>query len=395
MNIDKNKQEADRLIEAFFQGKLTTGEKVRLQKWLAIDIANKKYFRQMYLLWKGSALHDQDTEEPRRAFQKVVLQISRSNTIDFQEYKKSPASSILTLLKYWKYAAIIVLTLTCGAILYHVLFNSSYFLDRRSAKSEISVSLGSKCKIALPDGSQAWLNAGSKLTYGYDFGIKAREVDLVGEAYFNVTGNAGKPFIVHTSGADIRALGTEFNVKAYPDDDFISTILVKGSIEFSRIHASLKTEKAEGEAKRKLKPGQKVTIYKEPEGENSNFTIHSLQESSTGKPKSKIPDKNIIYMEDIDPMIETSWKEDKWIIKGKYLDELCVLLSRRYNISIILWNDELIKYRFSGTIQKETLEQVFDIMSLTVPVSYSIEKGQVIIDLDRNLEKKYKKAYKM
>ena len=89
----------------------------------------------------------------------------------------------------------------------------------------------------------------------------------------------------------------------------------------------------------------------------------------------------------------TSWKDSLWIIQAEKLEDLAVMLERRYNVNISFKNIEVKKYRFSGTIQHETLEQIFEIMRLTMPVSYSIDKGQVSIMLDQSLQKRYKSAF--
>jgi ferric-dicitrate binding protein FerR (iron transport regulator) len=72
------------------------------------------------------------------------------------------------------------------------------------------------------------LNADSKLHYNNDFSGATREVTLEGEAFFDVVKQTGRPFIVHTSGIDIRVLGTAFNVKSYPEDDSVETTSLQG-----------------------------------------------------------------------------------------------------------------------------------------------------------------------
>ncbi|HEY4155290.1 MAG TPA: FecR family protein, partial [Puia sp.] len=77
---------------------------------------------------------------------------------------------------------------------------------------------GVRPKLVLPDGTQVWLNSGSKLHYKNDFDKSIREVSLEGEAFFDVVKEVDHPFIVHTSAINVRVLGTAFNVKSYPRD---------------------------------------------------------------------------------------------------------------------------------------------------------------------------------
>jgi len=106
---------------------------------------------------------------------------------------------------------------------------------------EVTTKKGNRTKIQLPDGSNVWLNAGSKINYSKNFEGKERVVFLNGEAFFvvflngeaffDVVKNPQKPFIIHTSKIDIKVLGTQFNVKAYEEDNTTETSLIRGSVE--------------------------------------------------------------------------------------------------------------------------------------------------------------------
>ncbi|WP_449436583.1 FecR family protein [Pedobacter steynii] len=87
---------------------------------------------------------------------------------------------------------------------------------------------GQKKQITLGDGTIVWLNSLSSLTLKNGFNDKTREVELTGEAYFDVAHKADKPFKVHTDQFDINVLGTAFNVKVYPDDKTAETTLIRG-----------------------------------------------------------------------------------------------------------------------------------------------------------------------
>jgi transmembrane sensor len=97
----------------------------------------------------------------------------------------------------------------------------------RQAENTVSTKAGSKSKIQLPDGTQVWLNADSKLEYNENFNVKLREVKLSGEAFFDVVKNKDKPFVIHTSQMDVKVLGTAFNVRSYPDEATTETALLR------------------------------------------------------------------------------------------------------------------------------------------------------------------------
>src|SRR5258708_5365973 len=97
--------------------------------------------------------------------------------------------------------------------------------------NQVSTRNGSRTKIVLPDGSQVWLNSGSNLTYTKEFGTRLREVELSGEAYFDVVKNPEQPFIIHTRQIDVKVVGTAFNVKSYPGERRTETTLIRGRVE--------------------------------------------------------------------------------------------------------------------------------------------------------------------
>jgi len=108
--------------------------------------------------------------------------------------------------------------------------------DNNSSKiagNVISTKPGSKSKVELPDGTQVWLNADSKLEYKGDFSGKYREVSLSGEAYFDVVKDKSRPFLIHTSTIQVKVLGTAFNVRSYPADKTTETALIRGSVEIT------------------------------------------------------------------------------------------------------------------------------------------------------------------
>lgn len=109
---------------------------------------------------------------------------------------------------------------------------------------------GNRSVITLSDGSQVWLNAGSRLIYPSRFVDKAREVFLTGEAFFDVAKSEKWPFVVKTVDVKVQVHGTRFNVSAYPEDYSVQTVLEEGSIEIKKADARL-FEKGV-----KLTPGQ-------------------------------------------------------------------------------------------------------------------------------------------
>jgi len=392
MEFSNKFEPIDELVLSFLKGTITPEEKQHLKDWLSEGNANKEYFKETYLLWKACSISDLNRNDEKIAeiLQKVHYKIFEVERDYSSSSKYSPGYIILSKFKL---VATILLTLGLGAIFSYLLIKNGG-KDELVSLNEIKVPFGSKSIVVLPDKSEVWLNAGSKLTYSWTYGEKLREVNLEGEGYFKVTKMPKKPFIVHTQQANIKALGTEFNVKAYPEENTIETILVKGSVVINKIS---NVENDQNSKPIILRPGQKVLIFKDEKTEkvikNDSLVVAN---KPVGAKVSTLPAR--IARKEMVPEIsntevETSWKDKSWVIQGEELKDLLVKIGRRYNVTIDLKDKELERYKFSAIIENETLEQVFDVMGLTIPISYKIEKGFVVITLNQKLEKKYKRAY--
>ena len=245
---------------------------------------------------------------------------------------------------YNKAAAILLIPLLSVTLLYvfSIQTGKEQSGTNKTLYSEITAPKGSRIKMGLPDGSQVWLNHGSKLKYPQSFGEDSRKVYLSGEAYFDVTENSDTPFIVNTSGINVRVTGTEFNVTAYSNENSIGISLEKGSVELYK-------EKDNNKKQKKIysmNPGEHAAYY--PDSHEMNI----------------IKGKNEIY---------TAWREGKIIFRNEPLPNIAKKLERRYNVDIILKNKKLKEYTFTATFLDETLRQILKLLSKAVPLEYTIK----------------------
>ena len=234
--------------------------------------------------------------------------------------------------------------------------------------NEITINPGSRTKVQLPDGSQVWVNSGSHLTYEGNFKGNTREVQLDGEAYFDVAKDASRPFIVHTSGIDIKVLGTAFNVKAYKTEATIEATLIHGSIEVIN-------KSQPGSAKIMLKPHEKLVynkyVIKDIKDYKADIKPVADSFSIIIKPLGKnIADNDIV---------ETAWVYNKLIFEDERFADLALKMERWYNVKISIENEKLKDYRISGTFVNETAEEAVKALQLLVPFSYSIKNNEVKI----------------
>ncbi len=300
----------------------------------------------------------------KRIFEKVQSNItdsSPSETVTQIAEKRRPV-----YLQILKIAAIVIPVFLLGGIL-------SYFIMGNRPKpenityTEIRAPYGARTEIGLPDGSTVWLNAGSRIKYMNVFNRDNREIQLHGEAYFKVAKNADLPFDVKTGDLSIQALGTEFNVKSYDDEDIIETTLVEGKIA---IHQGRKQKNIY------LEPHQQALYVKY----NKNLSVKDLTVVKEAKPEVLKLQKGIIYIaEKIDPQPIVAWKDNRLILKGEELSNLAIKLERKYDVKFIFGSEKLKPFRFSGTLENETLTQVLDVITLSAPLGYKLQGKTVLI----------------
>jgi transmembrane sensor len=249
-------------------------------------------------------------------------------------------------------------------------FNSAHSSNninpREKLTSEIYTRNGSKTNVVLPDGTQVWLNAGSKITYDKQYAIAAREVNLTGEAFFDVVKNKDKPFIIHTGKIDIRVLGTAFNVKSYPGEKTIETSLIRGSIE-----VTFKDRPAE---KVILKPNEKLVVVNEdiPEAFIKKSSVKPLNDPI-------VAISHLNYAKIDSTVIETAWIQNKLFFQDELFKDLARQMERWYGVAIKFDDSKKDTLRFTGSFLNETVQQALDALKVSASFNYIIEGNKITI----------------
>lgn len=374
----------DDLIIRFLTGETTPRENQFLSDWMNESDQNLSYFHSIRNIWLATS-------------QLSPVTASRNITLHPESESKEDTSSRgnrignlqkNTLNQLLKIAAILAVVMITGVVVYNQFTKKTG--SGNSIEIAVEATLGSRAITTLPDGSKVWLNSGSKLVYNSEFNGETREVKLIGEAYFNVVTNPSKPFVVKTDKLNIKALGTKFNVKAYPEDASIVTTLEKGNVVIEG------KDSRDKEFIVQMKPKETVTYYK------SDNAIRAFQEDKTISNDNK-DEKHIEQSEENDtPQLVTkkeqvktelftSWKDARWVIEKQKLGDLERDLERRYNIEIQFTSETIRQFHFTGSLENETVEQIMVIMRHTIPLKYKIEKGIVSIGEDSELLRKFYK----
>lgn len=205
---------------------------------------------------------------------------------------------------------------------------------------EIVAPIGSKTIVQLSDGSVVYLNHGSKLKYPPYFDGDTRQVTLAGEGYFEIAPNPRMPFIVNAGDLRVAALGTSFNVMAYPDDNVIETTLVEGEVALGVSGRSFDVKSMIS-----MLPGQHISYNK-----NTREAV-----SIKGN---------------IDRY--TAWKDGRMIFKNESIVQIAGKLSRWYNVEFEFRDQEVMEYTYTATFNDETIIQILDLMKSATPINYKI-----------------------
>ncbi len=312
-----------------------------------------------------------DIQQAVRHYKKAVMAaIEKEKEQDIQATKMKAS---IKNKKIWVWAAAILLLLVGG-------WSFLYFHHKASISiNVVTTERGNKTKMLLPDGTEVWLNAETKLSYPNNFKeADHREVTLSGEAYFKVKHDANHPFIIHTRYLNITDLGTAFNVRAYPNEEKNEATLIKGSISVSL--------KADPDKNLLLKPGEKITYF------TANNQLKKEQKPK--QPSVPVKLKTIrkpqrLEVTHIEPVIvnvgdtvvsETAWLNNQLIFNNENFSELAQRMSRYYNVNIIIRNEAVEKYSFTGIFEGESLEEALKELQMIRPFSFKINKNSVIIN---------------
>lgn len=319
-----------------------------LAKQLAGDISADESIELKSLLENNSALN--------REFQLLQnylqSETEEEENIDgvFERIKtmiEPPARTPLRVVKrknfLWLKVAALV-TILVGAVL---LYNREALFFRNSGHLvlvKVQTKAADTRTVTLGDGSVVKINSSSRFRYPKKFSGDNRNVYLSGEAFFDVKKDPQHPFIVHTEKMDVQVLGTAFNVKIYPNDDFAETTLIRG-----KVVVTLKDDKKEQFT---LQPNDKFTLA---EGKGQ------VNQTESGGAE------------------ETAWTSDELVFKNKNFDQVSRLFERHYDVKIFFKDPDLKKVEFTAHFTKENINEALDVLKFIENFNYSIKGKNVYI----------------
>ena len=327
MNTDDNIPYA--LLAKYFSNQASLQEKEKVHAWCNENTQNKQSFDLLQKQWhtahskrKASVIPDKE-----KVWNKIQKKITRI-----------PMYSRFVMLRTVGIAATIALLLGVSLPYW---FNLT--IKTPPQEMHIYTQYGQKSQMVLPDGTQVWLNGGSSIAYPSDFNTNNRHLKLDGEAYFDVTKSSENPFIVKTKGVDVHVLGTQFNVRAYADNENISVALVSGRIDAYTANKQ--------QLLAQLYPNQLLSVNK------------------NNMKSSVLP---------CDAAIEAIWHQNKLFINNLSYADTWKSLEKWYGVRIKTKNSPSdLRYYF--TVKTETLTELLTLINRLTAIDFQINGEEVNI----------------
>lgn len=316
-------------------GVISPSESQELESWMSSDKENAAKIHEFKQIFEQSN-SDKNTSpfNPHEEWQELQTMI-----------KVESESKNVRIIRMFPWiarvAAAVILVLGFTFIFYQYQQIPS---DSLNLQTMVQTDNSSQKIIELPDGSTVWLNRNSELLYPESFDGNARTLYLKGEAFFEVTPDKDKPFIVHSGSSKTTVLGTSFNLRAYSKEDEVKLTVVTGKVAFTL-------------------PDDKEGVIVAP-GDAAVFNNNT---------------KSIYQLKNLDINF-LSWKTGQLLFDDSPLDQLIFSLERHYNIDIEVEHEETLNCRFTGDFQKTGIDNAIKVITRATGTSYTIKEGQYLIE---------------
>ena len=311
------------LLQKYIVGDATQEEKEVVASWIDADEANMKEYlalRKLYVF----TLWNKDQIQASSA-------VSHSNKSPFPFFREA-----------LKIAAVFIFAFLMA---YFCIYYSQT-ARQKSVLQTIYVPAGQHAEITLADGTHVWLNAKTKFSFPTNFEVSNRNVSLDGEAYFNVTHDSKRPFIVKAGKYSVQVYGTEFNVNAYSGKSIFETALLKGSVRVEEINKRTNSLM--------LQPGYKVAV------ENDRFVKSPITQYSYFK-----------------------WKEGLICFDDNTIGEMLNKMELYFDVHFIIKNTHIINQRYTGKFRgNDGVEQVLKTLQLRSKFKYEFNDDRDVITIN-------------
>lgn len=338
--IRKGNTDIDEILARYFANEADDESLEQLRLWLEESDKNQKQFDLLKSIW------DERSAEPRSintTNQDVLNNIWKKGT---EQPDKGKGFNLIGFFNYLPQvaAAVLVLIIMPIAVYWITTNNQPKALPKEIVFILKENPATQRSRFMLPDGSIVWLNCKSSLRYPENFDTSTRQVELVGEAYFEIREDSLHPFIVMSENIATTALGTSFNVAAYPDKSTIEISLITGKVSVE--------DKNHNSERAVLNPGRGISYNK----------------ASNQLTKKKINAENIL-----------AWKSGILIFDGDNYDEFIWKIKQWYDVEITTVGNVPGNWRIRGRFDNAYLSSIMDVISFNKGFQYQLKDKQLIL----------------
>lgn len=349
-HIDNSEQ-----MVRYLDGLMDNHEVDLFEQKLRSDAEFAKEFQEYKYLWNASAFPWQDVtllKSDKESDWKKVMEKSGAPDVSKVQEMDRVARVIgqhgfvnRKYVQLVRMAAILLFTVLTSVMLTYVMFNPVDEDIQEVVFREITTDRSQRASVQLSDGTKVNLSVDSRIKMPDVFARDVREVELTGEAYFDVAHSPDRPFIIRSGNTIIQVLGTDFGVRAYPDEDQIKVVVKSGSV-------AVTSNGGQEQNSIVLKPGQLARV-------SSNT--------------------NTIDMEWVDPDDYLGWIEGKLSFNQSTLKEVINQLERWYDLEVVLEDKKILDRRLTAVIDSRSLANVMNVIALSVDLSYEVIDNKIFI----------------
>jgi transmembrane sensor len=324
--VNRDNNSIDELLVKYLLHEADAQEHLSLMKWREAKAENEKYFTDFKLIWDESKKLQQHTAaDENAAWERLKTRINNNS----REQQFAPTRRInLVMRNLMRVAAVLVLCV------------GGYFLYEQQSGKMIVVHSDAAIRIeTLPDGSVVTLNRNASITYPKRFKGASREISLSGEAFFNITPDKTKPFIIEANGVDVKVVGTSFNVKTGADKTEV--IVETGIVEVIKKEYSVR-----------LNPAEKATV--------------------TAEAAAPVKDvaKDALY---------NYYRTNEFVCNNTPLWRLVEVLNEAYSARIVIGNEAIRELPLTATFKNESLNDILLIISETLDVTAERRGTEILL----------------
>ena len=315
----------DELLVKYLLGEATEEERLQVEAWMAADTVNKKQYEDFKTIWEESRqLALMSTVDENAAWQRFRERI--------QQPKEKAVVRKMRPAAWLRIAALFIMMAGAGYFGYKL-------LNGKPIENIIVASNKLPLVDTLPDGSVVTLNKNSQLDYPSKFKGETRTISLKGEAFFNVTPNKEKPFVIHVNDVTVRVVGTSFNIKSV--NGVTEVIVETGVVQVIRNNKMVE-----------LRPHEKTKVTRQD----------SVLKKETEQDK-----------------LYNYYRSKEFVCDGTPLWKLVEVLNEAYNVHIEIENSKLRSLPLTVTFNNESLDRILAVITETLNIKRIDEKDRIIL----------------